>query len=422
MRKIYTLLYMLGLPFILLRLWIKGFQHKGYRERVGERLGKYQKKSQRMQLWIHAVSVGESITAIPLIQHIQKQQPDWKIVVTTTTVTGSQIIRERLQQSVQHVYMPYDIPFIVRRFLKRFRPQVCGIMETELWPNTLHCCKQASIPVVIMNARLSPQSMQGYLKIKKITRHMLLQITQINAQSRHDAERFMQLGLPEKNCRVLGNMKFEISPSEHIIKRGQAWKNSCKNRPVLLAASTHPGEEAIIIKAYQQLLQQSGEPILLILVPRHVKNTQAILEKHIPHDMKTQLRSQSDAIDPDTHIFVVDVIGQLLDFYAFADSCFVGGSLVPVGGHNLLEPAAYRCPIITGPHLHNFQVISQLLQEQSAISIVHNAEQLAEKWKEHLSQNHDLEQQKERGFSIIKKNQGALHANYLALTDCYHGL
>jgi 3-deoxy-D-manno-octulosonic-acid transferase len=395
------------LPFILIRLLWRSRKSPAYRKRWAERFGFFKFKPTGKTIWIHAVSFGEAKIASTLIQKLKLLYPQLQFVVTTMTITGSEHIRKTLGKQVFHVYVPYDLPDVVQRFLRKINPTLVILVETELWPNLLYHCKQKKIPVLIVNARLSEASAKGYGLIGLLTRQMLKSITYALTQTKTDAERFIKLGLNSECAKAVGNIKFDITPPETLqIQANQLRENLGTNRPVLIAASTHHGEEQIILKAFSAI-KKSVPECLLILVPRHPERFDAVADLCKKSDYQLSRRSENK-IHNTIDIYLGDTMGELWLFYATSDVAFVGGSLVPIGGHNLLEPAALALPIVTGSHLFHFEQISQLLQQQNALTIINDELQFTDTILQ-LLQNQELRQQKGmRAQQVVTQNRGAL--------------
>lgn len=398
MRYLYNLLFYLILPFILLRLLWRSYQSPGYRHRIAERFGFINFSTTVKPVWVHAVSFGEAKLATILVENLLKLHPEIPFVVTTMTVTGSEQIRKNLGPQVFHSYIPYDYPAAIKRFLNKLNPRLVIIMETELWPNVLHYCGQQNIPVLIANARLAERSIRGYQRINFFIRPMLQHITKVLAQSTADAERFVKLGIDKNKVSVVGNIKFDITPPKNSVT---------KNRLTWIAASTHHGEDEIILKAFAKIREQLPE-VLLILVPRHPERFDEVALLCQRSAFKISRRSENKNITANIDIFLGDTMGELWKFYATADVAFVGGSLIPQGGHNLLEPAALGLPIITGSYLANFKQVAELLQQADALNIVDNAQQLADEVIK-LLQNPELRQQQgQQAKTVVETNRGAL--------------
>lgn len=408
MKLIYTLGFYLALPFILLRLWWKGLKNPAYRARWQERLGFFHVPKIQHGLWVHAVSVGEVIAAIPLIKALKSRYPHKQIIVTTMTPTGSARVQAAFGEDVFHVYIPYDFPGAIHRFIKRVRPCVVVIMETELWPNLIPTCGKHHIPVIIANARLSERSARGYKKIKPLMTKVLHPISQVAAQTATDGMRFLQIGLTKEQLTIAGNIKFDLAIPENLSEQASLLRAQWgENRPVWIAASTHEGEDEIILAAFAKLRVQVPS-VLLILVPRHPERFNKVLALCRKQNVQTAQRSMINSWNTQTDILVGDTMGELLLLYAASDIAFVGGSLVAVGGHNLLEPAALGLPVLTGPYMHHFTEINQLLHTAKAAITVMQATDLAQQVLAWLQDESARKRAGEQGRQVVIDNRGAL--------------
>lgn len=406
MRYIYSLLFYIALPYFFLRLLWRSRKTPAYRERLLERLG-YVPYLFNQCIWIHAVSLGETNAAVPFIKAIKTKHPDLPILVTNMTPTGSARVKAVFGNTVNQAYIPYDVPDAVSRFLDRVNPIVCVIMETELWPNLIAECSTRNIPLMIANARLSEKSAKGYARIGSLTKTMLTSISKIAAQSTNDAERFIALGAPSETVVVTGNLKFDIEIPGDLMTKATALRTQLGNRPVWIAASTHPNEEEIILTAHKTVCDKINNA-LLILVPRHPERFDAIATMIKQQGFHLARRSQNEVCAPDTSVYFADTVGEMMLLYAASDIAFVGGSFVPVGGHNMLEPAVLSKPILTGPQLFNFTEISKLLLNAHGMQIVENVEQLASQVIE-LMENHELCQKMgKQAYHVVETNRGAL--------------
>lgn len=409
-RWFYTVFYYLITPLILLRLCYRAFRAPAYRHRVAERFGIFAAPDWDGCIWLHSVSVGETIAAAPIIKQLQQQRPDLPIVVTTMTPTGSERVHAMFGDSVFHVYAPYDMPGAIGRFLQKVKPRLLIIMETELWPNTLFYCRQQSIPTVLANARLSARSAAGYDRLSKLTRPMLKNLTRVVAQNQDDGQRFLELGLSQEQLEVSGSIKFDITISADLKARAAGlkaqWSNSGQ-RVIFIAASTHEGEDAIILQAFKRVLAELPE-LLLVLVPRHPERFDRVAAQAGQSGLNIERRSSGAPVGADTQVVIGDTMGELLLLFGCADIAFVGGSLVPTGGHNMLEPAAWGLPIITGESDFNFLEISRLLQEKSALFKVADDQSLAERV---LALGRSESQRLKAGanaLAVVDANRGAL--------------
>lgn len=409
MRYLYSLIFIMVLPFVFLRLLWRSFRLPANRQRWSERLGLFNLPDIKPQgLWIHAVSVGEVVAAVPLIKALQQKYPTLNLTVTTTTATGSQRLRQSLGNSVSHVYMPYDIPCAINSFLHRIQARCLIIMETELWPNLLHVCHTKNIPILVANGRLSDHSFKMYSKIKGFMSKMLQNVSCVAAQSQMDAERFRQLGLAEDKLQVSGNLKFEVNVSETQQKAGLDLKATLGQRLVWVVASTHAGEEEQIIAAFK-IVKTHIPQCLLILVPRHPDRFNEVMKLLDKHEISYVCRSKGDVCAPDTEVLMGDTMGEMNIFYAAADLAFVGGSLVDMGGHNLLEPAALGVPSLTGPYFSNFKEITEKLLQAGGLCVVRDREQLAAKVIELLGLSDAARKEiGARGLAVIEQNRGAI--------------
>lgn len=403
----YTLLYYLLLPVVFARLLWRARKAPLYRKRWGERLGFFQAPEQTDGLWLHSVSVGETIAAAPLIKQVQQRYPDLPITITTMTPTGSERVRALFGDSVFHVYVPYDTPSAVRRFLKKVRPRLALIMETELWPNLIHQCSRQQVPVLIANARLSARSARGYGRFPKLTQSMLQQVTCIAAQAEADGQRFVDLGLEPQKLQVTGSVKFDIQvPPELLVDARQLRNQWGVERPVWVAASTHQGEDEPVLQAFKTLLQHCPQA-LLVLVPRHPERFSDVAQLCRSQGFDVAVRSQQQPVNADTQVLLADTMGELMLFYAAADIAFVGGSLVTTGGHNFLEPAALGVPVLAGPHVFNFTEISRLLVDAGGMCQLETAEQLAGEVRRLMDQPDKRRQMGEAARSVVQNNVGA---------------
>jgi 3-deoxy-D-manno-octulosonic-acid transferase len=407
LRFLYTILFYLALPFIFLRLLWRARLITDNRKRWLERLGfcPFQLKE---CIWVHAVSVGETIAAVPLIKKLKEEYLNIPVVITTMTVTGAARVQALFGDEILHALIPYDLPGAVARFLKRIRPKIVIIMETELWPNLFAACKRQTIPIVIINARLSEKSMRGYQRVPTLTRNMLSAVKGIAAQGDADAKRFISLGMFADNVMVTGNIKFDLEMSANISTQSTILREQLGDkRFIWIAASTHPTEEEIILKAHR-LIQINYPNALLILVPRHPDRFNAVANLCKQQQFNVARRSQKDICSLQTEVYLSDTMGELLLMYSVADVAFVGGSFVDIGGHNMLEPAALHKPIITGTFLYNFADIKDMLLIANGMRIVNNAEELAQLLQRFFSDSALCQQMGENAYHVIETNRGAL--------------
>ncbi len=413
MRVIYSLVFYCLIPFILLRLLWRSYAAPAYARRWAERFAFFSPlKTTKKVIWLHTVSVGEFLAALPMIRRLMADG-QFQLVITTTTPTGSERVTATLGDSVFHVYAPYDLPGVLRRFLRRTKPSVYLVMETELWPNTLAACAHRDIPTVLVNGRLSERSARGYARFSALTAPMLNNLTLALIQNHTDAKRFIQLGLPQAKVRVTGNIKFDLSIGDEQRQSAMAIKNrlSENNRKLIwIAASTHQGEDEIILNALRDLRSSGNEyarELVLILVPRHPERFDRVAQLCASGGFKVARRSQ-DHDYRNIDILLGDTMGELLVLFGAADIAFVGGSLVPNGGHNFIEPAAWGLPLLSGEHLFNFAEVSALLQSAGALEITRNKDELSQQL---ILLVGDAALRQERGGKALQvaiENRGAL--------------
>jgi 3-deoxy-D-manno-octulosonic-acid transferase len=346
-----------------------------------------------------------------MIRALLARYPQLPITVTCMTPTGSERIQAMFanEPRIQHCYLPYDLPCAAARFLDRAKPRLAVIMETELWPNHIHQCAKRGIPVALANARLSERSARGYARFARLTRPMLEDMSLLAVQTAAEAERFLSLGARPEAVQVTGSIKFDLTIDPQLLVRAselrQQWR--AVERPVWIAASTHEGEDEVVLNAHRQLLA-SHPDALLIVVPRHPERFNSVFELCRVHGFETIRRSTGEPVTSSTSVLLGDTMGELLFLYALADSAFVGGSLVSNGGHNLLEPAALAKPVLSGPHLFNFLEIAAMLREAGALQEVDDAEGLAVAVQRLFELPRDAQKMADAGLKVMAANQGAL--------------
>ncbi|MBV1788370.1 lipid IV(A) 3-deoxy-D-manno-octulosonic acid transferase [Marinobacterium sp. D7] len=367
-RRLYTLVFTLALPLVLARLWWRGRKAPAYRQRVKERLGFIPAPEfSAKPVWIHAVSVGETLAIAPLVQRLLESYPQRPVLITTMTPTGAERVQALFGERVTHRYCPWDLPWFWARFLERSKPLLCVVVETELWPNMLHSCAGRDIPVLLANARMSARSARGYARFAALTRPMLEQLTLVAAQSHADGERLHQLGLPSDRLKITGSIKFDIEPDPADIGAGAALRVQLGDtRPVLIAASTHEGEDELLLRVWKALCLD-WPSLALILVPRHPERFASVAALARRYSDRVCRRSAAETPSLETEIYIGDTLGELMQIYAAADIAFVGGSFSGTGGHNPLEPAALGKPVLMGPDTFNFAQITQALSDAGGL-------------------------------------------------------
>ncbi len=415
LRGLYSAALYLLVPVTLYHLVWRGFRQRAYFQRWDERYASYPSAGTSAPLWLHAVSVGEVNAAAPLVDRLRALRPDLQLVVTTITPTGSERVRALWGETVTHVYLPYDLPGAVGRFLDHFRPALALIVETELWPNLLFGCRDRGIPAYILNARLSARSLRGYRVLGALIRRALGSVQLVAAQSKDDARRFLELGALPESVHVVGNLKFDMAPvdTHGFVAQFQAALGA--QRPVWIAASTHEDEEAAVLVAHRTL-RASHPDALLLWAPRHPERFRTAIQRAREAGFAVASRSEDGWPGLETDVFVVDTLGELSSFYACAPVAFVGGSLQAIGGHNLLEPAATGSAILSGPHLHNFADIARRLREAKAMRVVNDAAALAVALRALFDDEDARRHMADSASRLLQDGRGAL-ARTLALIE-----
>jgi 3-deoxy-D-manno-octulosonic-acid transferase len=428
LRGLYSAALYVLLPVTLYHLIWRGFRQRAYLLRWDERYALYREprpagsasagqadgtahvhdQEKRVDhVWVHAVSVGEVNAAAPLINALLRRQPEQRLLVTTITPTGSDRVRALWGERVTHVYLPYDITGAVRRFLNRHRPRLALIVETELWPNLLFSCRDHGIPAYLVNARLSERSLRGYRVLRPLVGRALRTLHKVAAQSDADAERFRRLGAREEQTIVCGNLKYDTPVDPVIADFARRFRERCGPRPVWIAASTHPDEEAAMLQIDRHL-RAHWPDLLMLWAPRHPERFRPVTQLAIDSGLQVATRKLTRLPDRDDAVFVIDTLGELMSFYACADVAFVGGSLQPIGGHNLLEPAAVGTPSVTGPHLHNFTDIAAQMRDAHATTVVENADAAAAELERLLDDAPARARMAEAGRDLVEQGRGAL--------------
>ena len=413
----YTLCIRLAVPVLLLRLLWRSRRNPAYRYKLFERLGYrlLNKPESRASegdqwIWVHAVSVGETLAVAPLIEKLLNADPKRQVVVTSTTPTGRAQVERLFDKRVSCCWVPFDTPGSVARFLAHWRPSLTVLVETEIWPNIVLQCKRHKIPVMLANARLSSRSARGYARAGLLAKPVIASLTLIACQQKADARRFIALGADSHKTLVTGSVKFDIARSRVIRQRDSLLEQLAmsSDRLIFLAGSTHHGEEELVVAAFTQL-RKNVPSALLVLAPRHPERTASITRSILaPSPFHWLLRSTGQVVSADTDILVLDTLGELAALTAAADVSFIGGSLVPHGGHNPLEAAAFGVPVITGPHTFNFlQIFRALRRVGGAIEVI-DAETLGQSVTELLTQEVYRREVGNAASRYVEENQGAL--------------
>lgn len=410
-RRLYSAALLALAPLLWWRVWR---EHRAGRSR-GERLGWIPASSDADRpLWLHCASVGEVQAARPLIEALRKRYPQHRLVITTMTATGAERAVALAEADwdeaggeVSHYFLPLDFPCAARRFVARLRPRLAIFFETELWPNLLASCARRGVPVAVVNGRLSARSFRTYRRLRRLMQEALSHVDWLGAKSRQDAERFAALGMAEDATSVTGSLKFDIALNDEASKVSERLHTLLGGRPVWVAGSTHPGEDEALLTAHARVREIWPEA-LLILVPRHPRRFEAVAELCAARGLACARRSKGEAPGVETAVYLGDTMGELRALYGAADLAFVGGSLVPVGGHNLLEPAAMGVPVLTGPELANFEDVAETLREHQALVEVADGEALAAALLRLFDEPVERQRLAEAGRTVVEANRGAL--------------
>ena len=419
MRVLYNLLtYLLLIPFLVYWL-VRGAGNRAYFDRLGQRFGFGLPRLER-SIWVHAVSVGEVQAAAPLVRALAERFPDHEILVTTVTPTGGARVRALFGDTVHHAYVPFEFPHAVNALFRRTNPSAALVMETEIWPNLYRGCGIRGIPLILVSARISPKSIRGYRKLLPLIRETLSHGIIIASQSQQDADRFLSLGAnPARTC-VMGNIKFDLRHDEDVVLKGQAERARLfGERPVWIAASTHEGEEELVLDVHEALRVRHDD-LLLVLVPRHPERFAAVRELIRQRGFSMVSRTEGCAAG-EAAVFLCDTMGEVPVFYAASDVAFVAGSLVPIGGHNLLEPAALGVPVVTGPHNFNAQDIADLFIGMGACLRVEGPDELVEAVSELLANPDEAARLGRAGQKVLEDNRGALERLLVLLEPLLEG-
>ncbi len=406
MLTLYICLGYLIAPLAFLRELWRGFADRSHWRGLPQRFG-FGPRPAPNGLWVHAVSVGEVQAAVPLVRALKKAYPELALTLTTSTATGRARAASLFAGEATVRYLPYDLPDATARFLDRLKPQLGVLLETELWPNLYRACARRGIPLVLASARVSARSVARYRRAGELFTRTLAD-ARIAAQTPADAGRFAELGVDPARIEVCGNLKFDFELPPAVLADGAALRESFgPARPVWVAGSTHEGEEAIALEAHARLRARTAGA-LLVLVPRHPPRFEAVADLLARRGVVFARRSLQAPVRPETSVLLLDTLGELLAFYAAGDIAFVGGSLVPIGGHNLLEPAALGRPVLTGPSTANAPAVAALLIEAGALRVVKDATEL-DRWLEAwFADPAARERVGGRGRAVIGANRGAL--------------
>jgi len=409
MRHIYSTVFILLLPIIVLRLYWRSIKLPSYRKRIPERFAIFKAEEKTLpQIWIHAASVGEFIAFKPIIDEILSWGSH-AVTITTMTPTGSDRVQETYGSKVNHYYIPYDLSFLIKKFLNKVKPVLAIFIETELWPNTIRQCQQHGVITMLANGRLSEKSAAGYQRFAALCKPMISTLSCAAIQFEDDAERFKALGLNPETCLVTGSIKFDISVSKHDQENAKFLHDQIQEmgqRKVFIAASTHKGEEAIVLDAFKTIKAQYPNS-LLILAPRHPDRFKVVSQLCEGQNYTITYRSSQQAPTNATDVLFVDTMGELFMLYGCADVAFVGGSLIENGGHNYLEPAAWGIPTISGPSTFNFAMVSKKLIDANAMFIADNAQLISSEVLKLFSNESTAKRKGLAAAKVVIENRGA---------------
>jgi 3-deoxy-D-manno-octulosonic-acid transferase len=389
------------MPLVLLRLWWRGRRQPGYRQHIGERFGHHAGTVDKPVIWLHTVSVGETRAAEPLVAELRSRFPEHAILLTHMTPTGRQTSEQVFRDGVLRCYLPYDLPGAVSRFLAHFRPRVGVLMETEIWPNLVHACHARAIPLFLVNARMSERSARRYACVGTFTAQTLHELAGVAAQTRADADRLSALGA--RGVQVCGNLKFDRSPRPQDLHLGARFRARMGARDVFLAASTREGEEEAILDGLASL----DPSVLLVIVPRHPQRFDQVAAMLHQRGLAFERRSSERDVDSRTRVWLGDSMGEMYAYFAACDVAFVGGSLAPLGGQNLLEACALGKPVLVGPHTFNFTEATQLAIDAGAAIRVQSAQELIRAAESLLRDSGRCKSMGDAGMALMRQHQGA---------------
>jgi 3-deoxy-D-manno-octulosonic-acid transferase len=390
------------LPLALARLMWRARREPGYREHIGERFGFYEDPpSSDLLIWVHGVSVGETRAAEPLVRALIARYPRHRVLLTHMTPTGRRTGEALFRDAVLRAYVPYDFTGAVGRFLKHYRPRAGILLETEVWPNLVHGCADRGIPIFLANARLSDKSLRGYLRVSSLARETFSRFTAIAAQTSEDAARLRTVG--GSNIHITGNLKFDVEPPPVQLELGRAWRSRLGTRPVLLAASTREGEEALLFDALPSLARDA----LLVVVPRHPQRFDEVAAMLASRNVPYARRSAGDPFSPDVRVVLGDSMGEMFAYYACCDVAFIGGSLLPFGAQNLIEACAVAKPVLLGPSTYNFAEAAEQAIGAGAVLPIASAKELMSKATELFADRARIERMGRAGIEFTRAHRGA---------------
>ncbi len=411
---IYNLFIYFSFPLILPYLVFKSIKRKGSLSGISERFGFYPDIStgNKKVIWIHSVSVGEVIASIPLVLELKKRYPDYSLIMSTVTETGRATAINKIPFLTAVVYFPFDLHFSVKNAIDKIKPVLFVMLETEIWPNFLKALRGRGIPAILINGRISDRSYKRYLRVRFFIKEVLKNICIFGMQSAADTERIINMGADKEKVERTGNLKFEHEArdiSSDTVKKLKDSMNLTEDKDIIIAGSTHRGEDEEVIKAYLSVVKEVKDAILII-APRHLdrlSEIEDILKRYNLFFIRKTIIKKSEALSK-YHVILLDTIGELSALYSIASVVFVGGSLVPVGGHNILEPALYKKPVLFGPYMHNFKEIAEGFKNKKAAIEINSSDEMAREIINILNNPDIGKELGERGFSVVVENKGAL--------------
>lgn len=407
-RFAYTALLWLLLPYVFFHLWWRSRKQPEYLDHIGERFGRYDVRCSKPVIWLHTVSVGETRAAATLVRGLRERYPDHQVLLTHTTPTGRAASEQLYGEEVIRVYLPYDYPFAVLRFLRHFRPRIGVLLETEIWFNLIHACHSLHIPLLLLNARLSDKSAKGYSRFPGLTRRGLHELHLMAAQTEDDALRLASLA--NRAVPVMGNLKFDIAPPAAMLELGRQFRTRFGGqRPVFLAASTREGEEELLLNA---LRQANIADLLIVIVPRHPQRFDEVAALIESHGFKMQRRSTNEFVAADSQVVLGDSMGEMFGYYAACDIAYIGGSLLPFGGQNLIEACALGKPVLIGPHTYNFAQASEQAVTRGAAMQVKDADELVHQLNLLMCDPAQRKRMGEQGERFVSDNRGATEHSF----------
>ena len=402
---VYSQLIRLLLPWVLVRFWWLGRKAPDLRRNLGQRLGLVPRYSGPV-IWVHTASVGEVIAAGPMVRRLLSRELEARVLVTVMTDTGLAQARKMFGQAVDYAYVPLDTPGSVRRFLTRVKPRIAVILETEIWPNIIDQCQRRSVPLFLVNARLSERSARGYERVRGLARPIMQKITWIAAQAEKDAERFRRIGVAPQSVEVTGSVKFDVDITDQVRAAASDCRQALGDRPIWVAGSTHSGEGEQLLEAHRVVLQRDPNA-LLVIVPRHPDRFDSVAEMAGEAGFVVARRSLEQS-PVGAQVYLGDTMGELMMLYGAGDIAFVGGSLIERGGHNPLEPAAWGIPVLSGPHVFNFETVYEHLRAGDGVFMVQNSDELGRTVSRLMADRHECKASGERALAVVNRNRGAL--------------